>query len=334
MDEEQPGVGGDRTGAAGRTDRWVSALAWAAVICWGLWALARLTGLDRAPGIDAAAVPLASFTPYIAASSVLPIAFAALLRRPRAVAGGAVVALTLACCVLPRALGGGQPDARGPALRVLTVNLLFGQADPRAVRDLVRRHDVDVLSLQELTPQAVARLREAGLERLLPHTVLSPRPGAGGTGLYARHPLRALPTVPDTVFAMPRAELTLPGGRTAEVTAVHPPPPVSRAAVPQWRHDIRALPSAGDDGVVRVLAGDFNATLDHAELRGLLDRGYADAADRTGKGLIHTWRDARLPAYLTIDHVLVDRRCAVRATAVHDVPGSDHRAVFADIRLP
>ncbi|WP_198679405.1 endonuclease/exonuclease/phosphatase family protein [Thermomonospora amylolytica] len=323
----------DRTRAAGRPDLWVSALAWAAVICWGLWALARLAGIDRAPWIGAAATPPVSFTPYIAAASVLPVAFAALLRRRRAVIGGAAVMLVLAFCVLPRAVGGGQPDARGPALRVLTVNLLFGEADPEAVRDLVRRHDVDVLSLQELTPDAVPRLEGAGLGRLLPHKVLDARTGAGGTGLYARYPLRALPAVPGTVFAMPRAEFTLPGGRRVEVTAVHPPPPVTRAAIPQWRHDMRALPSAGD-GTVRVLAGDFNATLDHAELRGLLDRGYADAADRVGKGLVHTWRDPRLPAYLTIDHVLVDRRCAVRDVAVHDVPGSDHRAVFAEIRLP
>src|SRR5690606_7299253 len=124
----------------------------------------------------------------------------------------------------------------------------------------------DVLSLQELTPEAVTRLEDAGLGKLLPHKVVDARPGAGGTGLYARHPLRALPAVPGTVFAMPRAELTLPEGRRVEVTAVHPPPPISRAAVPQWRHDIRALPAA-DDAVVRILAGDFNATLDHAELR-------------------------------------------------------------------
>jgi endonuclease/exonuclease/phosphatase family metal-dependent hydrolase len=37
---------------------------------------------------------------------------------------------------------------------------------------------------------------------------------------------------------------------------------------------------------------------------------------------------------LTIDHVLVDRRAAVHRVTVHDLPGSDHRAVFADLRLP
>jgi endonuclease/exonuclease/phosphatase family metal-dependent hydrolase len=37
---------------------------------------------------------------------------------------------------------------------------------------------------------------------------------------------------------------------------------------------------------------------------------------------------------LTLDHVLVDRSCAVLGCSVHVVPGSDHRAVFAEIQLP
>ena len=39
----------------------------------------------------------------------------------------------------------------------------------------------------------------------------------------------------------------------------------------------------------RILAGDFNATLDHPELRAVLDRGYVDAADAASGGLKPTW---------------------------------------------
>jgi len=46
------------------------------------------------------------------------------------------------------------------------------------------------------------------------------------------------------------------------------------------------------------------------------------------------WGPRGKPALLTIDHVLVDPRCAVLATSVHDLPGSDHRAVYAEFRLP
>jgi len=39
-------------------------------------------------------------------------------------------------------------------------------------------------------------------------------------------------------------------------------------------------------------------------------------------------------AVLTLDHVLADPRCAVLASSVHALPGTDHRAVFARLRLP
>ncbi|SEG56739.1 Uncharacterized conserved protein YafD, endonuclease/exonuclease/phosphatase (EEP) superfamily [Thermomonospora echinospora] len=315
---------------------WRAAVAWTAAGCWGAWALARLAGADRLPGVEVLSTPLISFTPYVAATVLVPVACAALVRHRWALAGSMLVAVGLAAAVLPRAMSGDQPSAHGPAVRVLTANLLFGQAEPERILDLLRRHDVDVLSVQELTPEAAARLEAAGLNRLLPHAVLDPREGAAGSGLYARHPLRPLPALPGTVMAMPRAEFALPGGHRVEVTAVHPPPPISRPAIRQWRHDLRMLPPASDGGgaarqPIRILAGDYNATLDHSPLRQVLSRGYADAADRTGQGLVPTW--GRL-ARLTIDHVLVDRRCAVRQVKVYDLPGSDHRAVFADIRLP
>jgi endonuclease/exonuclease/phosphatase family metal-dependent hydrolase len=83
-----------------------------------------------------------------------------------------------------------------------------------------------------------------------------------------------------------------------------------------------------------VLAGDFNATLDHAPFRQLLRLGYADAALQAGNALAPTWGPLGRPAVITIDHVLVDRRCAVLASSVHAVPGTDHRAVYAEVQLP
>ena len=39
---------------------------------------------------------------------------------------------------------------------------------------------------------------------------------------------------------------------------------------------------------MRLLVGDFNATLDHAALRRLLDTGYRDAASVVGQGMTPT----------------------------------------------
>ncbi|WP_153535812.1 endonuclease/exonuclease/phosphatase family protein [Actinomadura macrotermitis] len=328
----------------GRSARWRTAAAWTGVAAWGTWALVRFAGGDRLPGVGALTAPALALTPYAAAAAPLPVLAALLLRRRRAALAGVLVAGTLAAAVLPRAFGGGEPPARGPVFRVLTANLMFGEADPARLIDLVRRTGADVLSLQELPPEAVARYERAGLTALLPNKVVDARWGAAGSGLYSRHPLRALPPLARTQMAMPSAELTLPGGRRVEITAVHPVPPISAESLHDWKRDLGELPAAHPADMaagaaataapVRILAGDFNATLDHATLRRVIGRGYADAADRAGAGLVPTWglADPRPP--LTIDHVLADRRCAVRAVSVHDLPGSDHRAVFAELRLP
>ncbi|RFU42355.1 endonuclease/exonuclease/phosphatase family protein, partial [Actinomadura logoneensis] len=258
-----------------------------------------------------------------------------------------LAAAGLLAAVLPRAVPGGQPAAQGPELRVLTANLMFGNGSPDRIVELVRRTGADVLSLQEFPPEAVAKYENAGLTKLLPYKVTDTRWGAAGSGLYAKYPLRALPSLPKTQMAMPSAEFTLPGGRRVQITAVHPVPPISAESLGDWKRDLGELPSgtAGTTaapptapspggGVVRVLAGDFNATLDHATLRRLLGRGYADAADRAGRGLVPTWGLGQSRPPLTIDHVLLDRRCAVRSVRVYDLPGSDHRALFARLRLP
>jgi endonuclease/exonuclease/phosphatase (EEP) superfamily protein YafD len=87
--------------------------------------------------------------------------------------------------------------------------------------------------------------------------------------------------------------------------------------------------------VLRVLAGDFNATLDHAALRSVLRRGYTDAAAAAGRALSWTWRPLRLRfPRLTLDHVLVDPRVTVAGVEVVAVRGSDHRAVVAELVLP
>jgi endonuclease/exonuclease/phosphatase (EEP) superfamily protein YafD len=119
-----------------------------------------------------------------------------------------------------------------------------------------------------------------------------------------------------------------------DIVAVHTQPPLRRR-IDLWDADLRSLPAASPDGVVRILAGDFNATLDHAELRRLIDTGYEDAAATVGEGLKPTWpHGRRIPPPVTIDHVLADARCGVRDVTIHTIGGTDHRAVFAELVLP
>jgi endonuclease/exonuclease/phosphatase (EEP) superfamily protein YafD len=194
---------------------------------------------------------------------------------------------------------------------------------------------VDVLSLQELTSSEQERLESAGLSTLLPYQVTEPVfRGADGSGLYSRLPLRQRTGLFQPVgHHMPAAEVTLPGGEVVEVVVVHPVAPVP-STVPEWEAGVASLPPAPTTGAPRILAGDFNASLDHAVFRRLLATGYTDAAAATGDGLVPTWPKGRLlPPLVAIDHVLTDARAGAVSVQVHDLPGSDHRALFADLRV-
>ncbi|NUW31563.1 endonuclease/exonuclease/phosphatase family protein [Nonomuraea sp. SMC257] len=229
----------------------------------------------------------------------------------------------------------GHPrDAGGAGLRVLSANLLVGSADPAALVALVDRLRPDVLALQELTPAAQEGLERAGLSRALPYVVARPGPGADGSALYARHRLTPAAGPPPSTFEQVAGVLELPGGTRVEVVSVHPCAVHVSETRPCWRQELEALPRA--DGTLRVLAGDFNATLDHLPLRRLLASGYRDAADAAGRGLTPTW-PARgwhgLPG-VAIDHVLVPERVSVRGYGVQAPVGSDHRPVLAELALP
>lgn len=312
-----------------------TALCWLTVAPGLIWAVIRLIGVDR--GYLA---QLLAFTPYVAAWTPLPLLLTLALRRWWPAGVAAVTTLALIAVVAPRVLPDQGSAAAGPTLRVLTANVLGGGADPDRVVDLVRIHGVDILALQEFTPSTQAALDRLGLATLLPHRQLNPEAhGAGGSALYSRFPLTESGSRRNTSafgFSQTYATVLVPGAPPLLVESVHPGPPAELAAVDDWWNDLTAQQPATPDGPLRILAGDFNATLDHAPLRALLDTGYVDAAETTGDGLTGTWGpyDGDLIPPVTIDHILLDRRITVDEVSVHPTPGSDHRAVFAEVRIP
>ncbi|WP_158882391.1 endonuclease/exonuclease/phosphatase family protein [Amycolatopsis anabasis] len=289
----------------------------------------RLTGID---GNTYTASALA-LTPYATAAGLVLGVLALLLRRWWIGAVVTLLAVSLTIAVVPRLVPADQPaPAGGRPLRVLAANLHVGQADAKTIVDLVRTHEVDVLNLLELTPRSVNALTEAGLFTLLPHRVLRAEPGGSGSGIVSRHPLTELSLAKPSRLQQPSARVDLGDGASVEIVAVHPLPPTM--SPPEWKSALRGLPEPTADLPVRVLAGDFNATLDHAQLRDLLDAGYADAGSERGAGFIPTWPDGIFPPPVTIDHVLADDRSAVNDYQVFDLPGSDHAAVYADLTIP
>ena len=221
-------------------------------------------------------------------------------------------------------------------LRLFTVNARGGAADPAALLRILQQHNVDVFAVQELTPPMVSRLTAAGLTHVLPFCHLDPRPGARGTGLWARWPLLPLPPVPGLTWAAPRARIDPLGGLPVTLTAVHPVAPVQgRAGI--WRRELAMIQQtlAGVDEP-QVVAGDFNATRDHGPFRELLAAGFVDCADasqnRSWPGFTWPATGRALPV-LRLDHVLVSGTASVSMTRAIRVPRTDHHGVLAAIEF-
>lgn len=160
---------------------------------------------------------------------------------------------------------------------------------------------------------------------------------------------------------------------TLDVTNVHALPPVD-VRVAQWRSDLAALgrlaaqdrpaagtaagtaasPAAGTAAGTaahgsppglpanRLLIGDFNATYDHSEFRAVLDGGangsglkLVDVGTAAGLRLVPSWPMEGMPLPgITIDHLVTSPQIASSGYAVHRIPGTDHAAVLATLRIP
>src|SRR5512139_176810 len=297
-----------------------TALFWTAQTPAPLWAATRMFGWEAGWLGDTPATQVLAFTPYAMLLSIGPLVMTIMRRQWWAAAVAAVASAALLCCVLPRALASDAPAAAGggPELRVLTANLSLGEADAGTIVRIVREQRVDVLAVQEFTSAAEAAFENAGISTLLPFHDSFPSALAAGSALFSRYPLRDMAVGKNWGgFHQARAMVDVPGGRTVLVESVHVCSPFSLGQLHCWRTDLAREPTASDvpgGGALRVLAGDFNATLDHAPLRTLISHGYRDAADSTGAGWVGTWgpysRHPFIPP-VAVDHVLVDRQVGV-----------------------
>ena len=324
----------DPTPAAAGNRRRREWLVWLLVLPGLLWAVIRFAGWEYGP-----LVQLLAFTPYVAGWSVVILAVAALCRRWRATMAALLAAVALTAMVLPRAVpDGATTDAdAGVRVRVATANLLAGQAELPVLLDLLRQERVDVLAMQEFTPDAEAELDRLGIAELLPYRRADAEVGTTGSALYARWPVTDAGMRRNVGgFAQSYGTVQVPTAGPVLVESAHPMAPFALYTLPMWRADLAAQPQPDPDRPPRVLAGDFNSTLDHAALRRLIATGYVDAAAATGKGLVGTWGpyDGSPIPPVTLDRVLVDERIGVESVVVRTVPGSDHRMVVAGLVLP
>ncbi|MFD1720218.1 endonuclease/exonuclease/phosphatase family protein [Amnibacterium endophyticum] len=325
--------------------RSVAAVALLAAVL-GLLAWPQVLDLQRGP-VAAQAVSFRGATAVAAVGGAVVLsALGHLTRRFRRLAGAlalVLVAYAVAVTGVLLARGIGAPDLPRSGefdLTVLSWNTLGDSVPADAIARAASSEEADVIALPETTrdrARAVAALlAEDGRRYRVFSRDQQPGIPARSTSLLVARGLGGYREVDDgdttgvpTVVVEPSA-----GQNGPRIAAVHTTAPY--AIDPDvWRADL-AWVAGRCDGRNVVLAGDFNATLDHFD--GLGTGGgqlgaCRDGALATRNAAVGTWPTSLPPLVGTpIDHVLATpnwRFTGFRVLGDEDSAGSDHRPVLA-----
>lgn len=300
------------------------------------------------------------FAQLVSLRPMLALAFAALAvlglllclgRRSRGFGAGLAMVGVLACAANTGVLalrGFGSADMPAPtadSIRVMTWNTAGEATDVDAVVKTAIAMQVDIVALPETnddTGEAIAvAMRERGNPMWVheenyqgwdaTYTTLLISPDLGDYAVVESESSGTTntSTVP-SVVAMPV------DGEGPVVVAVHAVAP-RQQAMADWRADLRWVADQCASANV-IMAGDFNATVDHMERLGVdggtLGRCH-DAAASTGNGAVGTW-DTAWPAFLgaPIDHVMATDAWEATGSIVltsFDGTASDHRPVIVQL---
>lgn len=216
-------------------------------------------------------------------------------------------------------------DKGAGELDVLALNTYNTSDGPAAVAELIAEHEPDVVTLPETEHAAAVQIAGDDYQVFM---------GVGGPGGSAPTALLVSPSLgayeridgPDTEYGMVGA--TPVDGNGPTLYGVHTASPVGeRMAL--WRDELELVMGICDQTANIIMAGDFNATIDHAPLR---DASCANGS--AGSGGVGTWPVA-LPAFLgsPIDHVFSDPAAwEPIGSAVVELPRADHRGLLVRLR--
>jgi endonuclease/exonuclease/phosphatase (EEP) superfamily protein YafD len=274
---------------------------------------------------------LASGASYLMLGAVFGLVLFLIARGWKSAAAAGVIVAAVLWTQVPMFVPEGRA-ASGPEVSVMQSNLLLGEADAAAVVRAVKENRVELLTVDELTPEVVQRLAAAGIGELLPNQFLQARGGANGTGIYSRYPLRDTKKYDGFWMNNLSATMEHPQRGAVAVFAFHPVPPL--VDFPAWSSELDRIREILDAQQGPAIVGaDFNATRDHSAFRDLLRGRFVAAADQSGAGPLLTYpADRRWGPVIGIDHILVADGTAADVRSL-TIPGSDHRAILAQVQL-
>lgn len=240
------------------------------------------------------------------------------------------------------------PAKTDDAVRVLSWNTAGAAVSAETIAGVIAQQQIDIVSLpetsEEVGEQIAIRMRDAGRPMWVHHVNIRPDvpdgPQAWQTTILISTELGEYSVIDSSrdgssnTGSVPSAVAMPVDGSGPTIVAVHAVAP-REDAMAQWQSDLEWIADQCPKGEF-ILAGDFNATLDHMASFGV-DGGTmgrcVDAAATTGNGMVGTW-PAKLPRLVgaPIDHIMSSPSWVATGTVVlPDAGGSDHRAIVAQL---
>lgn len=243
---------------------------------------------------------------------------------------------------------GSLPAATDTSVRVLSWNTAGDEVSASQIAQQILAQGADVVALPETTEavgeEIAVMLREQGHPMWVHHVQFQPDvvdgPKSWHTTVLVSPDLGEYSVIESSedgsnnTGSVPSAVLMPVDGSGPTIVAVHAVAP-RMEDMDQWSSDLRWIADQCPEGDF-LLAGDFNATVDHMAGLGVEggDMGYCrDVASRTGNGYMGTWPSS-LPALLStpIDHVMASPNWVPTGSVViDDAGGSDHRGLVVQL---
>ncbi len=240
------------------------------------------------------------------------------------------------------------PEKTDTSVRVLTWNTAGEAVGAEQIAQQILDQGADIVALPETTEAVGERiaimLREQGHPMWVHHVQFRPDipdgPQSWQTTVLVSPDLGEYSVIESSedgssnTGSVPSVVLMPIDGEGPTIVAVHAVAP-RQEEMTQWQADLSWIADQCPAGDV-ILAGDFNATLDHMAGLGVDggDVGYCrDVASRTGSGMHGTWPSS-LPALAgaPIDHVMASANWRpTGSTVLDDAGGSDHRALVVQL---
>ncbi|MDH6180420.1 endonuclease/exonuclease/phosphatase (EEP) superfamily protein YafD [Microbacteriaceae bacterium SG_E_30_P1] len=311
-----------------------------------VFAWPQLFGLAWAPGVaQVVALRALAAAGGLVLALVLTVIALLWVGARRFLASLAVIALAFAgintAVLASRGFGDiSFPTAAPGDITVLAWNTLGDEPGADTIARLALDNNADVLALPETTNELgleIAAIMKAEGRPMWVHTVAYDEVSkARSTTLLISADLGEynVDTQAETTAVLPSVVATPIDGDGPTFVAVHTVAPLPPMEV-TWQADLRWVAQTCAEGEV-IMAGDFNATLDHFSGMPRSDGGdlgtCRDAADATDNAAVGTW-PSRLPALLgaPIDHVMASPQwtaTGMRVIESEDAAGSDHRPVL------